>query len=165
MGTKNQSGHWIRLVCFGLLLAAVMSGIFLLSSSSGEASESMSNGLMDNPIIRFFANTLPLLADTPEISIRKYAHVFEYGCLGISSFLFFYELLWKSRRQLFMTVLFSAVLSFVFACSDEWHQTFVDGRAGRISDLKFDSAGFALGIVFLLLLVLIGKRRREAALQ
>lgn len=41
------------------------------------------------------------------------------------------------RRTLFVTLL----LTIAFAASDEWHQTFVEGRGGTVSDVLIDSAG------------------------
>ena len=31
--------------------------------------------------------------------------------------------------------------TFAYACSDEWHQTFVEGRSGQVSDVAFDMLG------------------------
>ena len=35
----------------------------------------------------------------------------------------------------------SLVLTFIYACTDEVHQLFIDGRAGRCTDVIIDMAG------------------------
>jgi hypothetical protein len=35
-------------------------------------------------------------------------------------------------------------ISFVYACSDEWYQTFVPGRTGHFIDVGVDSVGMVL---------------------
>ena len=64
-----------------------------------------------------------------------------------------------------MAGLAASVWSFLYACSDEWHQTFVPERAGRISDLRFDAFGFLLGIALLYGIVWLRFKRRSGASQ
>ena len=151
--------HRIRLACYGMLLFFVMCGIFNMSASSGGESARLSGRMMEIPFFRWLAETLPPLADKPGTSIRKYAHIFEYFCLGISSFLFFQELFWRKRSSRFLASACSVLWSFLFACSDEWHQTFVSARAGRISDVAIDSIGFLSGTVLLLIWCSFRRRR------
>ena len=47
------------------------------------------------------------------------------------------------RRRLLCTAFPLGVL---YAASDEFHQLFVPGRAGRVSDVLIDSSGVLLGI-------------------
>lgn len=49
-----------------------------------------------------------------------------------------------------------AGIAFVYACSDEWHQTFVPARGGRVSDVLIDSVGIGLAV-----LVMIRFAKRE----
>lgn len=148
-GIKNR--HIIRLICYGALLLLVMCGIFLMSAFSGEESAEFSNSLLEFSFFRWLAESLPPLTEKTSTSIRKYAHIFEYFCLGASAFLFFRELLWKTHRPFVRAAGCSVLLSFLYACSDEWHQTFVAERAGRFSDVAFDSIGFLSGIILLLI--------------
>ena len=39
------------------------------------------------------------------------------------------------------------LICFVYACSDEWHQTFVPGRAGQFRDVLLDTAGSLTGLL------------------
>ena len=153
--------HRKRLLLFGLLLLLIMLLIFYMSSKSGEDSRRMSDFLSFSFLGRLFKRILPPLTENETTSLRKYAHIFEFFCLGISSFLFFNELFWVSKRRLFKTDLMAFFWCFLYACSDEWHQTFVPERGGRISDLRFDGAGFLLGILLLSLAVWMRSRKKR----
>ena len=41
--------------------------------------------------------------------------------------------------------LIALVICFLYACTDEYHQTFVNGRTGQFSDVLIDTAGGAIG--------------------
>lgn len=66
---------------------------------------------------------------------RKTAHILEYSIL---SFLI-------SRAMGFKKPLLVIVLSVLYALSDEYHQTLVESRSGKLSDIIFDSIGVLLG--------------------
>lgn len=75
--------------------------------------------------------------------IRKCAHFSEYAVLGISAM----YALTKLVRSRFLLILFSEIISFLYACTDEWHQYHVPGRYGTFSDVLIDSAGAITGIL------------------
>lgn len=153
--------HRRRLLFYGLLLLTVMSFIFLMSCQSGPDSQSMSDWVSNSFLGKILSRILPLLTEDFRGSIRKYAHVFEFFCLGVCSFLFFHELFWISKHRLFKAISSASIWSFLYACSDEWHQTFVPERAGMVSDLRFDTAGFLVGIALLGCMVGIRQKRRN----
>ncbi|HYP47981.1 MAG TPA: VanZ family protein [Thermoleophilaceae bacterium] len=67
---------------------------------------------------------------------RKLVHFAEYALLCV--------LLWRALRRLTngrRAVLIAFAISSVYAASDEYHQTFVEGRSGRPLDWVIDSAG------------------------
>jgi VanZ family protein len=39
----------------------------------------------------------------------------------------------------------------VYACTDEFHQTFIDGRTGKFSDVMVDAIGFVSSGVLVML--------------
>ena len=41
--------------------------------------------------------------------------------------------------------MFVQILGTLYAASDEWHQLYVTGRAGRMSDVLIDSLGIFIG--------------------
>lgn len=77
---------------------------------------------------------------TWDLILRKLAHTSAYAAL---------TLLWLralgpiSARAL----LWAVVISFLFAVSDEYHQTFVSGRHGSPIDVGIDSLGIAIAVL------------------
>ena len=163
MDSRKIRNHRLRLILFALLLLLVMLVIFLMSARTGADSARMSDQFVDTFWGRILARILPKLTDNVKTSIRKYAHIFEFFCLGISSFLFFYELLWLKEHRAVKTTVLAVLWSFLYACSDEWHQTFVPERSGQLSDLRFDSAGFLFGIALIAFAAWLRKRRKASA--
>ena len=64
-------------------------------------------------------------------------------------------------RRKYSRYLFSFIFTALYACTDEFHQTFVPGRAGRIFDVGVDSAGAAAGLFILWLVRRLIKRRNN----
>jgi VanZ family protein len=52
------------------------------------------------------------------------------------------------------------ILGGLYAASDEFHQLFVDGRAGMLSDVLLDTCGVAVGSLVLTFLLCAFKKRR-----
>jgi VanZ family protein len=70
--------------------------------------------------------------------LRKLAHMAEYGLLW-----------WLWLRALggrSAAVLPAAAITLGYAATDEWHQTFVQGRSGRPLDWLIDAAGVGIAI-------------------
>ena len=144
MHDKNRKK---RIICYSILTFAVMCFIFAMSAQNGDMSSHMSNSFLGSLFGSVLESLLPVLTDKGSAyDIRKYAHMFEFACLGLSSCLLAYELLAERRRRLLYTALGSFAFSFLYACSDEWHQTFVPERAGRFSDVLIDSVGVFIGV-------------------
>lgn len=84
----------------------------------------------------------------PDLSIpffHKVVHFFEYAILGA---------LWlrafaygRTDVRFFKLSALAWTLTAIFALSDEWHQTFVPGRSGRLEDVRFDVICAVVGIV------------------
>jgi len=72
--------------------------------------------------------------------LRKLAHISEYFVLTLLliNALNQYRL---SKRKI---VIISFALAFFYACSDEYHQTFIMAREGAVKDVLIDSAGIFL---------------------
>jgi VanZ family protein len=66
--------------------------------------------------------------------LRKCAHVTEYAILAF-----------LLRRA--VTTPWAAAAAFLYACSDEYHQSFVVGREGRPRDVAIDSIGIVIGLL------------------
>lgn len=50
----------------------------------------------------------------------------------------------RSFRTRLEVILFSGAIALIYSFSDEFHQTFVSGREGKISDIGFDLIGITL---------------------
>ena len=157
--------HKKRLLLYGLLTLLIMVFIFCMSAQDGEHSGDLSHSFLGSLLGGLLEKILPRLTDKGvEHDIRKYAHMFEYFCLGLSAFLFFTELLAEKRCSIPAGAALSLALSFLYACTDEWHQTFVPGRAGRFSDVMVDTAGCLFGLLLICLLktaLFLDKRKKR----
>lgn len=69
----------------------------------------------------------------------------------------------RGAREMLPTVLGSWVLGVLYAASDEFHQLFVPGRSGQLSDVCIDASGVLLGVLVALLVWRAVVRRRERA--
>ncbi len=78
-----------------------------------------------------------------DVALRKLAHFTEYAVLT--------ALWWRALQGLgvrFTFALGAAVaISLAYAATDEFHQTFVEDRAGRPLDVLIDSVGMALAAI------------------
>ena len=83
-----------------------------------------------------------------DVLLRKLAHFTEYAVLTV--------LWWRALRGFglsFRGALAGALaVSLAYAASDEFHQTFVEGRHGTPVDVLIDAAGMALAATVLVLL-------------
>jgi len=77
------------------------------------------------------------------VVVRKTAHFTEYFVLGILVFKIF-EIYGISN-----TFLYAILFCFLYACSDEIHQLFSDGRTAKFLDVFIDTSGSILSIGYL----------------
>lgn len=91
------------------------------------------------------------LVDSSQFLVRKAAHLTAYFALGscLAAAISTYKL---KRLKSFLIPLAVSVL---YAVSDEFHQIFVEGRAGRFYDVMIDTVGAFLGILVIWLSVFI----------
>jgi VanZ family protein len=92
------------------------------------------------PHLRFMENNLW------DFIVRKIGHM---GVFGILARLVARALTGGTRWSWKKIFVGSLVLSFLYACSDEFHQAFVPGRHASAVDVAIDTAGawIALGIM------------------
>ena len=136
------------LIIYGALTFAVMCAIFFFSSQPAEASDAVSEGLLATGFGRFLEKLLPRLSEQrANHDIRKYAHMTEFFGLGLTGSLFFIELFKPRRRHMLTAAVEAWLFCTIYACTDELHQLFVEGRASRITDVGIDAIGFTLAIL------------------
>lgn len=96
----------------------------------------------------FYFSSIPDLKITQEwydIILRKIAHVFIFAVLSRLIARALTGSTYWSWRKIFYA---SLALTVVYAISDEYHQTFVEGRHGAAMDVLIDTTGawLALGL-------------------
>lgn len=95
--------------------------------------------------------------------IRKTAHATEYACLAISLVITCWQIAaWRHEtregarlcpRRVPFVGMTAFVIAVLYACSDEIHQLFIDGRAGQVADVLVDASGAAIGCLLMCLLM------------
>jgi len=80
--------------------------------------------------------------------IRKGAHVTEYAILALLLYRAIRRNLARPPEQWCRKcAAWAWGLAFLYAASDEWHQTFVPSRGGSIHDMLIDCCGAAFGLI------------------
>lgn len=97
-------------------------------------------------VIFYFSGQPDLSSGLPHFYdwiLRKAAHITEYFILTV--------LLLRALKRNFnlkKALLWSTIIALIYAFSDEYHQTFIEGRFGDIKDVGIDSIGIILAIWF-----------------
>ena len=150
-----------------VIVLAWMGVIFYFSHQNGTSSSKMSNGItrwVVNTFVPNYSNLTKaeqssILKDTSYV-IRKLAHYSEYAILGL--FLFTAVYMFTDNEKIIIPVV--SILGILYAISDEFHQSFVGGRAPAVKDVLIDSIG-VLTIVFLIGIYLNFKRIRKLKVE
>ncbi|MBP1963547.1 VanZ family protein [Paenibacillus aceris] len=161
--TKSSS----KLYFYVFTIAAVLWMAFIFFKSGQTYQQQSLRPLLETKLAgTSFLNHFPRLAFTYdgqqitwqdpigviEFFIRKAGHVSEFAILAL---LWILALLSKPVRVI-MALLTSSIISVLYAATDEWHQTFVDGRTGHAIDVVVDTSGVLLAV--LLVLAVLGIR-------
>ena len=89
----------------------------------------------------FALSAIPSLASpfepTYDFVLRKSAHVTVYVVLTLLVYGALRPHMARSARAWLLAML----IAVLYACSDEWHQTFVQGREGTVRDVVIDGIG------------------------
>ena len=133
---KDKRTRW-------LLVIVWMAVIFVFSSQPGDASEETSQfaiyifNLLGLDLYGFFGTLAQFI-------VRKCAHFTVYLVL--------YMLLFNALRESFSfkkALWLSMLAAFLYACSDEFHQSFVPGRGPAFKDVMIDSTGALVGLTII----------------
>lgn len=144
-----------------LIILVIINCIVIFSFSSQEADKSSSTS---SKVVDVVMKNVYSKKKKPKVKedvfreklttfVRKSAHFLIYLCLGILTFLYTgtYQLNFKNR------FLYTIIFCMLYACSDEIHQKFVEGRSGEIRDVCIDTSGAACGILVISLISKIAK--------
>ena len=135
---------------FWLPAACIAAAIFWFSAQPAAESTEMSDTvshliLLLGTKLGFFHGNPAQYADLIELMsfpVRKTAHMTEYlvfYCTVRFGLHFTYQPLNVKHR-----LLTALAIVFLYACTDEFHQLFVPGRAGRYTDVLIDCFGCAV---------------------
>ncbi len=89
--------------------------------------------------------------------LRKCMHASVYLILSI----LIMNALIVSNCKFTIALILSIIISFTYACTDEYHQTFVEGRSGQFSDVLIDTVGSIAGSCIYSLGYLIYKDKKR----
>lgn len=150
---RNKHVKWSNIA--GILAIVWMCVIFSFSAQTKEESSVVSEGfsyrIVNSTGLLFHLHIdeeqLREIAAAIEGFVRKGAHMTEYAILAL--LVYGWMCRWCLSR--FRRAVGAAALTMIYACTDEFHQLFVAGRAGKFRDVLVDSAGAVLGLALLLL--------------
>ena len=158
-------------ILFAALTLAVMVTIFVFSSEDADTSSQTSSSLTKVAVTiidKNYYNEPP--AKQKEIwhqasfIVRKLAHFSIYTMLG------FCASVAAGRRRLFtLRSLGTVVFGFLYALSDEFHQSFSAGRSCEFRDMMIDTSGAALGMLISVAVMgivgIIAAKRRKTKIK
>ena len=147
----NKAQHKIHAyqIVFMILTLAVMVTIFIFSSQNAEESSQTSSTITRAAVTiidRNYYNEPPAkqkeVWDLASFIVRKLAHFSIYTVLG------FCASTALGRRRLFTLKSLGAVaFGFLYALTDEFHQSFSAGRSCEFRDMMIDTGGALLGML------------------
>lgn len=149
---KEISGKHIWKKLTGFLTVIWMIVIFAFSAQPAEQSSQTSGSLAykiaewQSDLFRLGKTEAALSeqAESMQLFIRKAAHMTEYALLAV--LLYFHFSYYPVRKKQILLLVLGITAG--YATTDELHQIFVPGRAGRFSDICIDSLGGILGLLF-----------------
>ena len=130
-----------------MIVLAVMACIFYLSSQTATASRAFSNKVVEQ--LKGYVEAAVWLAPSirkaylrqPDMWTRKLAHFMIYMVLGLVSYLALPKG-WSAKKKIGFVI----SLCFLYAITDEFHQSFVPGRGPEVRDVFIDTLGGSVGI-------------------
>jgi len=126
---KKKHIDWILVIGWMVL-------IFLFSSQPGEVSSG------NNKFVIYLFNLLGLdlnsiFGTLSDFIVRKGAHFTEYFIL----YILLYRAIRTEKNINIKVFIYSILIVFLYACSDEFHQAFVPGREPAFRDVMVDTCG------------------------
>ena len=154
-----------------ILLVFWLLVIFLFSNQTASKSQSTSDKVASDivGVVETVTNNeikkdkKENIIENTRFLVRKTAHFTLYFILGIIVYLLFTS--YGVKKILFYSILqkvllFSLSATFLYACSDEIHQLFLDGRTAKVLDICIDTCGSSLAIISIFYLQKFNKKYR-----
>ena len=142
--------------CYAILCIFWMLVIFWFSAQVADDSQEMSDFFVRLLDALFSLDIMKneIIQDMTSFLVRKAAHMSEYAILAILLGVTIRE--YKKEPWLLLALTATAA----YAATDEFHQLFVPGRSGQLKDVLIDTAGGALGLGLLALILYLQRRRK-----
>lgn len=152
-----------RIIIFAILSVLWCGFIFYLSAENSEESSERSGEVITTVceiVIPDFSSyseseKADIISDM-SFSVRKAAHFTAYAILGALLFQVFCFV--KDKR---LRALFSVGGAFLYAVSDEFHQSFSPGRSCEFRDMMIDTGGALLAVLISLLFVYLKNKHKR----
>lgn len=148
-----------------ILLVCWMGLIFYFSHQTAEKSSSVSGKVVEKVSQVVYPNYEDLTEDEKhevvaslQGVVRTLAHFCIYGGLGFFAYLAFVSYVTLKYKTRIFWMLETCLL---YAASDEYHQTFIEGRSMQVSDIVVDFLGSLIAILICIMFALAIKPLRE----
>lgn len=128
--------------------------IFSFSSQNGRESSTLSRGITKN-IVGVIKKVEPkegINSYKFNKKLRKVAHYLNYMTFSLILFFTF------RRYGVKKAIIISLIIALITAMADEFYQSFIPGREGRIKDVLIDFVGALTGSLIALIMTLVKKR-------
>ena len=153
-----------RFIFSWVLVVLWMFNIYYLSSMNSDLSNTKSkdtiNTVVESSVVvtnkDISKDNLNSIVNVLNKPLRKCMHSFVFFILVI----LFINAFNNSNIRNYKCYLFSIVLSFIYACFDEFHQLYVTGRTGQLMDIGVDMIGVLFGVLVFYIYGLLVKDRR-----
>ena len=140
---------WLKII-FTVLTIVWMIVIYSFSNQKAIKSTDSSQSFVRSTIIkiyRFFDHDaseekINNIVEKLDVPVRKLGHLTEFLILGILVML-------TLKSYGIDDYKIATLVCFLYSCSDEIHQLFVEGRSGNLIDVIIDVVGSVLGILLI----------------
>jgi VanZ family protein len=134
----------------------------LIFSASADVHSAEHSSRFFEPFLRWlFPNLMPVEVDNIHHLFRKCGHLAEYAVFA----LLVWRALHASKNNLpawsWPKMGGTLLIVFLYAASDEYHQSFVPTRTARVSDVFIDTSGGAIALLLLGVIVSWHQRRQK----
>lgn len=158
---NNATKNYIVRPVFLIFAVIWMIIVFKFSSQPADTSQNTSLNLTKRIVNVFFNNKSSIekeqITEKLDPYIRKLAHftLYAIGGILIANYINTYNIKDKNK------IIYSICIGATYACTDEFHQLFVEGRSGQLTDVLIDSLGVATGVcIFLCVITILKKLKR-----
>ena len=158
---KNATKNYIVRPVFLIFAVIWMIIVFKFSSQPADTSQNTSLNLTKRIVNVFFNNKSSIekeqITEKLDPYIRKLAHftLYAIGGILIANYINTYNIKDKNK------IIYSICIGATYACTDEFHQLFVEGRSGQLTDVLIDSLGVATGVCIFLCVITIFKKLKS----